>query len=62
MSDGKVYVYYTATVNSGAVVGEAGNPNKVKLTFQAGQSHEIDTTWKEVKEFILIMLRKMIWQ
>lgn len=55
MSDGKVYVYYTATVNSGAIVGEAGNPNKVKLTFQAGQSHEIDTTWKEVKEFIFGM-------
>lgn len=55
MSDGEVYVYYTATVNSGAIVGEAGNPNKVKLTFQAGQSHEIDTTWKEVKEFIFGM-------
>lgn len=55
MSDGEVYVYYTATVNSEAVVGEAGNPNKVKLTFQAGQSHEIDTTWKEVKEFIFGM-------
>lgn len=55
MSDGEVYVYYTATVNSEAVVGKAGNPNKVKLTFQAGQSHEIDTTWKEVKEFIFGM-------
>lgn len=55
MSDGEVYVYYTATVNSVAIVGEAGNPNKVKLTFQAGQSHEIDTTWKEVKEFIFGM-------
>lgn len=55
MSDGEVYVYYTATVNSDAIVGEAGNPNKVKLTFQAGQSHEIDTTWKEVKEFIFGM-------
>lgn len=55
MSDGEVYVYYTATVNSGAVVGVEGNPNKVKLTFQAGQSHEIDTTWKEVKEFIFGM-------
>ena len=55
MSDGEVYVYYTATVNSNAAVGEAGNPNKVKLTFQAGQSHEIDTTWKEVKEFIFGM-------
>lgn len=55
MSDGEVYVYYTATVNSNAVVGIAGNPNKVKLTFQAGQSHEIDTTWKEVKEFIFGM-------
>lgn len=55
MSDGEVYVYYTATVNSNAVVGVAGNPNKVKLTFQAGQSHEIDTTWKEVKEFIFGM-------
>lgn len=55
MSDGKVYVYYTATVNSNAVVGVEGNPNKVKLTFQAGQSHEIDTTWKEVKEFIFGM-------
>lgn len=55
MSDGEVYVYYTATVNSEAIVGEAGNPNKVKLTFQAGQSHEIDTTWKEVKEFIFGM-------
>lgn len=55
MSDGEVYVYYTATVNSNAVVGVKGNPNKVKLTFQAGQSHEIDTTWKEVKEFIFGM-------
>lgn len=55
MSDGEVYVYYTATVNSEAIVGEAGNPNKVKLTFQAGQSHKIDTTWKEVKEFIFGM-------
>ncbi len=55
MSDGEVYVYYTATVNSNAVVGVEGNPNKVKLTFQAGQSHEIDTTWKEVKEFIFGM-------
>lgn len=54
-NNGEVYVYYTATVNSEAVVGEAGNPNKVKLTFQAGQSHEIDTTWKEVKEFIFGM-------
>ena len=40
MSDGEVYVYYTATVNADAVVGVEGNPNKVKLTFQAGQSHE----------------------
>lgn len=55
MSDGEVYVYYTATVNHNAVVGVEGNPNKVKLTFQAGQSHEIDTTWKEVKEFIFGM-------
>lgn len=55
MSDGEVYVYYTATVNSEAIVGEAGNPNKVKLTFQAGQSHEIDTQWDEVKEFIFGM-------
>lgn len=55
MSDGEVYVYYTATVNSNAVVGVEGNPNKVKLTFQAGQSHKIDTTWKEVKEFIFGM-------
>lgn len=55
MSDGEVYVYYTATVNSDAIVGEAGNPNKVKLTFQAGQSHEIDTQWDEVKEFIFGM-------
>lgn len=54
-NNGEVYVYYTATVNSVAIVGEAGNPNKVKLTFQAGQSHEIDTTWKEVKEFIFGM-------
>lgn len=54
-NNGEVYVYYTATVNSGAVVGVEGNPNKVKLTFQAGQSHEIDTTWKEVKEFIFGM-------
>lgn len=54
-NNGTVYVYYTATVNSGAVVGVEGNPNKVKLTFQAGQSHEIDTTWKEVKEFIFGM-------
>lgn len=54
-NNGEVYVYYTATVNSDAIVGEAGNPNKVKLTFQAGQSHEIDTTWKEVKEFIFGM-------
>lgn len=54
-NNGEVYVYYTATVNSEAIVGEAGNPNKVKLTFQAGQSHEIDTTWKEVKEFIFGM-------
>lgn len=53
--NGEVYVYYTATVNSNAVVGVEGNPNKVKLTFQAGQSHEIDTTWKEVKEFIFGM-------
>lgn len=55
MSDGEVYVYYTATVNSNAVVGVKGNPNKVKLTFQAGQSHEIDTQWDEVKEFIFGM-------
>ena len=55
MSDGEVYVYYTATVNADAVVGVEGNPNKVKLTFQAGQSHEIDTKWKEVKEFIFGM-------
>lgn len=54
-NNGTVYVYYTATVNSNAVVGVKGNPNKVKLTFQAGQSHEIDTTWKEVKEFIFGM-------
>lgn len=54
-ADGKVYVYYTATVNSDAVVGTIGNPNKVKLTFQAGQSHEIDTGWDEVTEFIFGM-------
>lgn len=53
--NGEVYVYYTATVNSDAIVGEAGNPNKVKLTFQAGQSHKIDTEWDEVKEFIFGM-------
>lgn len=34
-----VYVQYTATVNENAVIGEVGNPNKVKLTYSN------DPTW-----------------
>ena len=54
-SDNKIYVNYIATVNTDAVVGTVGNPNKVQLVYGAAGSHEIDTGWEDVKEFIFSM-------
>lgn len=51
----KVYTSYIATVNSNAVVGTVGNPNKVKLDLRAAGSGTITTNWDEVKEFIFSM-------
>lgn len=50
-----VRVSYTATVNSEAIVGTAGNPNKVKLEYASAGSSEITTEFHEVKEFIFSM-------
>lgn len=51
----KVWVYYTATVNEKAVVGPTGNLNAVKLKFATEGGNDIDTGWREVKEFIFNM-------
>lgn len=51
----KLQVRYTVTVDSDAVVGAAGNPNKVQLQFKAAGSSEISTSWHEVTEFIFTM-------
>lgn len=50
-----VRVSYTAIVNSEAIVGTAGNPNKVKLEYASAGSSEISTSWHEVTEFIFSM-------
>lgn len=50
-----VRVSYTATVNSEAIVGTAGNPNKVKLEYASAGSSEITTEFHEVTEFIFSM-------
>lgn len=47
-----VQVSYMATVNADAVVGTAGNPNKVQLKYAAAGSSEISTAWDGVHEFI----------
>ena len=48
-------VRYIVTVDTDAVVGAAGNPNKVQLQFKAAGSSEISTSWHEVTEFIFTM-------
>ena len=54
-ADRALQVRYTVTVDTDAVVGAAGNPNKVQLQFKAAGSSEISTSWHEVKEFIFTM-------
>lgn len=51
----KIYVSYIVKVNENAVVGTAGNPNRVKLELAAAGSGEIVTDWKDVTEFIFTM-------
>ena len=56
LANGKyIKVNYSATVNANAVVGSAGNPNKVQLQYKAAGSSEISTSWHEVTEFIFTM-------
>lgn len=50
-----ILVNYVAKVNSDAVVGQVGNPNKVQLVYSAAGSHDIETGWEEVIEFIFEM-------
>lgn len=52
---GQVHVYYTATVNTDAVVGEAGNPNEARLEYSVGGGNTVVTEWDEVKEYIFDM-------
>lgn len=51
----KVYVSYIVKVNENAVVGTAGNPNRVKLKLAAAGSGNIETGWKHVTEYIFTM-------
>ena len=51
----KVYVSYIVKVNENAVVGTAGNPNRVKLELAAAGSDNIETGWKHVTEYIFTM-------
>ncbi len=53
--DNYILVNYVAKVNSNAVVGQVGNPNKVQLVYSAAGSHDIETGWEEVVEFIFEM-------
>ncbi len=53
--DNYILVNYVAKVNSDAVVGTVGNPNKVQLVYRAAGSHYIGTGWEEVWEFIFKM-------
>lgn len=54
-----VYFYYSATVNTNAVIGpqaagasaNSGNPNKVKLNYKVTHNSEMKTTWDTVTEF-----------
>ena len=57
VSDGgqEIYVSYIVKVNENAIVGTAGNPNRVKLKLAAAGSGEIATDWKDVTEFIFTM-------
>lgn len=55
-ADGQeVYVSYIVTVNENAIIGTAGNPNRVKLNLSAAGSGDIETSWATVKEFIFKM-------
>ena len=51
----EVYVSYIVKVNEKAVVGTAGNPNRVKLDLAAAGSGNIETGWKHVTEYIFTM-------
>ena len=51
----EIYVSYIVKVNENAVVGTAGNPNRVKLNLAAAGSGNIETTWKDVTEYIFTM-------
>lgn len=51
----EVYVSYIVKVNENAVVGTAGNPNRVKLKLAAAGSGNIETGWKHVTEYIFTM-------
>lgn len=56
-----VYFYYSARVNTNAVIGpqapapgvtaNSGNPNKVKLNYKVTNNSEMKTTWDTVTEF-----------
>lgn len=52
ITDKFVKVNYSAVINDQAVVGTAGNPNKVQLKYAAAGSSEISTVWSDVHEFI----------
>ena len=54
----QVIVRYTTTVNSNAIVGTAGNPNRMKLDLRAAGSGTISTDWDKVTEFIFSMESK----
>lgn len=45
-----VYVQYTATVNENAVIGEEGNPNKVKLTYSNDPTWDADGDGEQDKD------------
>lgn len=55
----QIYFYFTATVNTDAVIGEkaelnsanSGNPNEVRLEYQISGSSLIRTAWDVVTEF-----------
>lgn len=51
----EIYVSYIVKVNENAVVGTAGNPNRVKLNLAAAGSGNIETGWKHVTEYIFTM-------
>ena len=63
-NDSEIVVEYTATLNSNAVIGSAGNPNAVYLEYsnnqyQSGNTEETNETGKTAEDTVIVFTYKV---